>query len=164
MLLGGPADLGVDDTVVGQVLGRLPRDPGQALRGLHHADGMGEGLQVALQRPRVRAVAEPARQAVRVGRGQVGVRELLRQLGHGGRAHAAVEVVVEQDLGRGADGLNGGAGGEVDGHALQPIGPGWRDRQAANRPLCARARNPARERVEVVESQSQFAGGCGRSK
>ncbi len=42
---------------------RAPR--GQALRGLHDRDGVGERLQVALQRSRVGAVAEPLRRAPR---------------------------------------------------------------------------------------------------
>ena len=42
----GEADLGVDDAVGGQVLGALGGDPLDARRGLHHADGVVERLQV----------------------------------------------------------------------------------------------------------------------
>ena len=59
VLLGGVAHLGVDDAVGGQVLDALAGDPGELLGGLHHRDGVVEGLQVALQRAGVRGLGEP---------------------------------------------------------------------------------------------------------
>ncbi len=68
VLFGRPADLGVDDAVVGEVLGRLAGHPGDALGRLHHRDGVRERLEIALQRAGVGAVAKPLAQLVRVGR------------------------------------------------------------------------------------------------
>ena len=64
--LGGEADLGVDDAVVGQVLDELPGHPAQVAGRLHHRDGVVEGLQVAHQGPGVRGLGEPAGQRLRV--------------------------------------------------------------------------------------------------
>ena len=65
VLLGGVADLGVDDAVGGQVLDALAGHPGHRRTGLHHADGVVEGLQVALQRAGVGGLGEPRRRATR---------------------------------------------------------------------------------------------------
>ena len=54
--LGGEAELGVDDTVGGEVERALAGDPGQLLLRLHHGDGVREGLQVALERAGVGGV------------------------------------------------------------------------------------------------------------
>ena len=70
--LGGHAHLGVDDAVVGQVLGALGRDPDDGVALLHHPDGVLEGLQVEHQVAAVRALGEPAGQLVDVGGGQAG--------------------------------------------------------------------------------------------
>ena len=72
----------------------------QRLRGLHDADGVGEGLEVAHQRPAVRGSAEERRQLGDVGRGQAVIPELLGQFHHRRGPEAAVEVVVQQGLGR----------------------------------------------------------------
>jgi hypothetical protein len=50
VLLRGVADLGVHDAVGREVLDTLAGDPGQVVGGLHHRDGVVEGLQVALER------------------------------------------------------------------------------------------------------------------
>lgn len=86
VLFGGVADLGVHDPVARQVLGALVRDPGQRLGGLHHADGVVEGLQVALQRAGVGRLGEPGAQVVRVGGGQPVVARLTGEFGDGRRA------------------------------------------------------------------------------
>src|SRR5699024_7695297 len=68
--------------------------------------GVDEGLEVALERPRGGRLAEPPAQAL--GR-PVGaahrqlVADLVGDLEDGPGTHPAVEVVVEQDLGKGAD-------------------------------------------------------------
>ncbi len=97
---GCEPDLGVDDVVGRQVLDALVGDPVQRLRRLHHADGVGERLQVAHQRSAVRGGAEPRREFVDVGGGQLVVAVGLGQLQHGRRSQPAVEVVVQQRLRR----------------------------------------------------------------
>ena len=95
--LGGVADLGVDHAVGRQVEDALARHPPQRLGGLHHPDGVREGLQVALQRPAVRRVDEPAPQRVGVAGRQLMPRlhcQLQDRLG----PQTTVEVVVEQHL------------------------------------------------------------------
>ncbi len=101
--LGSEPDLGVDHRVLGQVLYALVRHPVQRLGGLHHRHGVRERLQVALQRAAVRAGAKPGRQLLDVGGGQPVVAGLPGDVQHGRRAQAAVEVIVQQGLGRLAD-------------------------------------------------------------
>ena len=101
--LGGEPDLGVDHRVGGQVLDAFEGHPVQRLRRLHDADRVGERLQVAHQRSAVRGGAEERRQPVDVGGGQVVVAELLGQLQHRRGPQPAVEVVVQQRLGRPLD-------------------------------------------------------------
>ena len=105
VLLGGVADLGVDDAVGGQVLGALGRHPLDGVLGLHDPDGVLEGLEVLLQGVAARPPGEPAGQLVDVGRRQGAVALLGRQLDDRGGAQPAVEVVVEQGLGRLPNGL-----------------------------------------------------------
>ena len=97
VLLGGVADLGVDDAVRGEVLHALAGDPGEGSAGLHHRDGVVERLQVAHQRAGVRGVGEPLAQRGRVARGQL-VADLRGEVQDGLRAQPTVEVVVQQDL------------------------------------------------------------------
>ena len=103
---GCEPDLGVHHVVGGQVLDALESDPVQCLRCLHHPDGVGERLEVAHQRPAVRGGAEEGRQVVDVVGGQVRVADCLGELQHGGRPQAAVEMVVQQRLGRLPDGVD----------------------------------------------------------
>ena len=60
VLLRGEPHLGVDHAVGGQVEGALPGHPVQRVRCLHDRDGVGERLQVALQRAGVGRRDEPA--------------------------------------------------------------------------------------------------------
>ena len=103
--LGCEPDLGVHDVVVGQVLDALEGHPVQRLGGLHDADGVRERLQVAHQRSAVRGGAEERRQLVDVGGGQLVVAVLVGQLEHRRGPQPAVEVVVQQRLGRVPDAL-----------------------------------------------------------
>ncbi len=112
MLLGGVAHLGVHHPVGGQVLHALARHPGQVVRALHHRDGVVEGLQVALQRAAVGRLGEPAAERLGVLRGQV-VTDLLGELEDGRGTQAAVEVVVQEDLGDGLDWSGVGAVGSA---------------------------------------------------
>ena len=94
------AHLGVDDAVGGEVLGALEGDPLDGVLVLHHADRVGERLEVQHEVVALGAAVEPVGEVVDVGRRQPVVAELAGQLDHRGRPHAAVEVVVEQRLGR----------------------------------------------------------------
>ena len=115
VLLGSPADLGVDHAVLHQVLHELAGHTAQALGGLHDRDGVLEGLQVALEGAGVGGLGEPGGQVIGVVRGQL-VADLLGQLQHGGRAQSAVQVVVQADLGQGGQvDLQGGGGVEAEG-------------------------------------------------
>ena len=73
VLLRGVAHLGVHHLVRGQVLDALPGHPAQVLGPLHDRDRVVEGLEVALQRPRVAGLDEPPAQRLgvrrRAGRG-----------------------------------------------------------------------------------------------
>lgn len=79
VLLGGITALGVDDAVGSQVLRALAGDAEQALAGLHHGQGVVEGLEVARQRPGVRALAEPRAQGLGLGLGQGLVADVGRE-------------------------------------------------------------------------------------
>ena len=109
VLLGGVADLGVHDTVGGQVHDALARDPAYVLRALHHRDRVVEGLQVARQRAGVAGLDEPGAEPLR-GVGAVGqlVADLVGDLEDRLRAQPSVEVVVQQDLGGAGDQLRDG--------------------------------------------------------
>ena len=110
VLLGGVAALGVDDAVGGEVLRALAGDAEEALAGLHDGQGVVERLEVARQGAGVGALAEPGAERSGLGRGQGVVADVRGQLDDGLRAQPAVEVVVQQDLGRAAQ--------VVDAHAL----------------------------------------------
>ena len=97
------ADLGVDDAVGGEVLGALGGDPDDRVALLHDADRVGERLEVELERLAVGAAPEPRRQLVDVGRRQAVVAVLGGEVDDRRRPQAAVEMVVEQRLGRLAD-------------------------------------------------------------
>jgi hypothetical protein len=99
------AHLGVHDAVRGQVQGALAGHPVHGVGPLHHADGVRERLQVAHQRAGVGRPPEPQAQRRGVVGRQVAVAELVGQLEHGLRAQAAVQVVVQENLGGAAEGL-----------------------------------------------------------
>ena len=107
--LGCEPHLGVDDAVIGEILGAFGRNPVQGISGLHDAHGVGERLEVEDQIEAAGASDHPGGEFVRVMGGQFAVPVLLRQLDHGGWSDATVEVVVQQDLGRLAE--FGGGGG-----------------------------------------------------
>lgn len=107
MLFGCEPDLGVDDAVVGEVGGALLGDSGQRLGGLHHADGVLEGLQVSDQAAPGRSFDEPRRQLVGVRGGQLVVALFAGEIDHGLGADTAVEMIVQQDLGCGSNVLQG---------------------------------------------------------
>ena len=68
--LGREAHLGVDDAVVGQVLGALGGHPHEGVLGLHDADRVLERLEVEVEVVPVGARVNHWRQLVDVGRGQ----------------------------------------------------------------------------------------------
>ena len=84
VLFGGPADLTVDHAVVGEVFDEFLGDAEQAFLGLHHGDGVVEGLEVADQRAGVGGFAEPLPQRDGIGGGQR-VAGGLRKFNDGGR-------------------------------------------------------------------------------
>ena len=165
VLLGGVADLGVDHAVGHQVLDALACHPGQRVGGLHHRDGVGEGLQVALQRARVGRLGEPATQrgGVAVGVGGQLVPDLARELEHRGRPQPAVEVVVQEHLrrpqhvvagqgGRLRDGVDHGA---ILPPETRPPGTTSRSRRCARSPRSTRSRpRPARSSAPPRGSRS----------
>ena len=59
VLLRRPADLALDDAVLGEVLDELARDADEPLAGLHDADREVEGLQVLDERSGVGLLGEP---------------------------------------------------------------------------------------------------------
>lgn len=103
VLLGRVPHLGVDDPVLGEVLGALGGDPHQGLAGLHDGAGVGEGLQVPLQRTGVGGLTEPDPELAGIGLGEVGVSRLPGEFDDRAGAQSPVEVIVQQDLGRPAD-------------------------------------------------------------
>lgn len=103
VLLGGVAHLGVDDAVLGEVLGALAGDPDERLAGLHHADGVREGLQIPFQGTGVGGLPEPDAELVGVGLGKPGVPGVPGEVDDRAGAQPAVEMVVQQNLGRPPD-------------------------------------------------------------
>ena len=98
---GREPDFGVHDVVGRQVFDALVGHPVQRIRCLHHADRVRERFEVAHQRPAVRGGAEPRRELVDAGGGQLVVAVRPGQLKHRRGPQPAVEVVVQQGL-RGA--------------------------------------------------------------
>ncbi len=103
--LGREPDLGVHHVVGREILDALEGHPVQGLGRLHHPDGVRERLQVAHQRSAVRRGAEERGEFVDVGGRQVVVAVRLGEFEHRGRPQPAVEVVVQQRLGRPPDRL-----------------------------------------------------------
>jgi hypothetical protein len=130
VLLGRPADLAVDDAVLGEVLDELAGHAREVLLGLHDGDGDVEGLQVVHERPGVGAVAEPRAERVGALRGQLQT-DLVGDLDDGAGTQAPVEVVVQGDLGQVAErpsaGQRGVLGSECHGtNLLASTGPATR--------------------------------------
>ncbi len=98
MLLGGVADLGVDDAVGGEVLGALARDARERTPRLHHTDRVRERLQIQQEVLPVGASRHPGAELSRVARREVSVAGLLRELHDRAGPESAVEMVVQQDL------------------------------------------------------------------
>ena len=107
MQLGREADLGVDDTVRSKVLGALVRHPFERVAMLHHTDGVSERLEVQHEVVAFGAAVEPRRELGDVVGRQAAVAELVSELDDRAWAHATVEVVVEQRLGRSRDEVGG---------------------------------------------------------
>ena len=105
--LGREPDLGVHDAVGGEVLGALGGDALDRVAVLHHADRVGERLEVEHEVVALGAAVEPGRELLDVGRRQLAVVELLGELDDGRRPQAAVEVVVQEHLRRPPDHLVG---------------------------------------------------------
>ena len=103
--LGCVANLGIHHAVRGQVQGTLGGDPLDGRGCLHHADRVRESVEVQLQALPVRTLPEPATQLPGVVRRQPRVAGLTGQLDDGQGSQASVQVVVQQDLGGGAHGL-----------------------------------------------------------
>ena len=155
--LGREAHLGVDDTVGGEVLGALGRHPLDRVAVLHHADRVGERLEVQHEVVALGAAVEPRRELGDVVGRQAGVAELVGELDDGARAHATVEVVVQQRLGRPPD--------EVGVIGLTV--PSWprRSVEAPQRHV-GRSLQPVPRRVLGGRRDAVHAsrrGGCGRS-
>ena len=81
--LRSEAHLGVHHTVGGEVLGAFVRDSLDRVTVLHHADGVGEGLEVEHEVVALGAPVEPRGEVVDVGRRQILVAVLLRELDDG---------------------------------------------------------------------------------
>lgn len=94
--------LGISHSVGGQVLGALGGDTHQVLAGLHDGDGVGEGLEVPLQRAGIRRFLKPRGQPVGVGCRKV-VPDVGGQLDDRCRTQPAIKVVVQHHLGRSHD-------------------------------------------------------------
>ena len=120
--LGRIADLGVDDAVGREVLRALRGHAGDGVGRLHHADGVGEALEVQLQRASVGAGPEPPAELLGILGGQAAVAGLAGQLDDGGRPQPAVEMIVQQHLGGAADRLLGDHAAMVPPIASPPFG------------------------------------------
>lgn len=100
---GGEAHFGIHHTVVGEVLGTFSRHPANRVLGLHDRQGVLERLQIPDQGSAVGGIDEPLTQLLGVGGGQSVVTAGSGEVDDGLRSQAAVEVVVQQDLGQCAD-------------------------------------------------------------
>ncbi len=100
---GANAHLGVHDAVGGEILGALERHSLDRVTVLHHADGVGEGLEVEHEVVALGATVEPGGEVVDVGGRQVVVAVLLGEFDDGAGSDPTVEMVVEQSLGRPLD-------------------------------------------------------------
>ncbi len=133
MQLGREPHLGVHDAVVRQVLRAFAGDADQRLGRLHHADRVRERLEVQDQVLAAGAPRHPRAELRGVGGRKIRVPGLVGELDDRVRSEAAVEMVVEQDLRRSADLVDGGRVG----HARQPT-------SAATRSTTSRQKAPIR--------------------
>ena len=122
--LGRKTHLGVDDPVLGQVLDALLGDAPERLGSLHHADGMGEALQVAHEVAPGSSRHEPRRELLRIRRRQAPVPLLGSELHHRARSKAPVEVIVEEHLRDTADLVESGPGAQEITSSTIDVGPG----------------------------------------
>ena len=99
----GEPDLCVDHTVGGEVLRALGRHPDQGVAGLHDRHRVLEGVQVEVEVTPVGAALEPLLDLGHVVRGQLVVADLLGQVHDRGRPQPAIEMIMKQHLGSGAD-------------------------------------------------------------
>jgi hypothetical protein len=141
--LGGEPHLGVDHAVIGQVLGRFPGDAVERFRCLHHADGVPEGVQVEVEMAAVGARGERRGELIGIARRQAGIPGFVGQVDDRLRPQPAVQVVVQQDLGHGADLRDAGAH-RVPQCSRAPAAAGWHDLIAAARPGGAAGRGRPR--------------------
>ena len=95
--------LDVHHAVVVHVLDHLVGDALERLGGLHHAAGVREAFEVERQAAALRAAVKPLGQLAGVGGRQRGVALVPGQLDDRLRPQAAVEMVVQEDLGQRAD-------------------------------------------------------------
>ena len=119
--LRGVADLGVHDAIRGEVLRALGRHPDDRVALLHHSDRVRERLEVQLEGLAVGTAADPRGELVGIAGRQPVVPELRGEVDDRGRPQPAVQVIVQQRLGRRDDGL-------AIGHVPFPrcVGsPGW---------------------------------------
>ena len=105
VLLGRVADLGVDDPVGREILGALARDAHQRLARLHHTDRVRERLEVEHEVLPIGSTGHPGAELSDVARREPLVAGLVGELHDRGGTESAVQMVVEQDLGRGPDAL-----------------------------------------------------------
>ena len=75
--------------------------------GLHDADGVREGLEISDERAGIGGGDEPAAQLFRVAGGQLRIPGRLGELDDRRRAQSTVQVVVQQHLRGGSDGVDG---------------------------------------------------------
>ena len=101
--LGGHSDLGVDDPVRRQVLGALGAHALDRVARLHDRRRVAEPIEVQLERLAVGARREPPCQLVGIGRRQVAIADLRREVEHRLGPQAAVEMVVQEHLRRTCD-------------------------------------------------------------
>ena len=100
MKFGRETDLGIDDTVCREVLGAFRSDALDALPRLHDGDGVGERLEVEDQVVAVGSTRDHVPQGIRILRRQTGIAVVRGQLDDGAGAKPAVQVIVQQHLGR----------------------------------------------------------------
>jgi hypothetical protein len=100
---GREASLEVNHAVAAEVLGLLIGNALQRAFGLHHGDRVGEALQVLGKVSLVCAPVEPGGQLVGIYRGKRRVSRLACQFDDGLRTEHAVEVLVQEHLGKGLE-------------------------------------------------------------
>src|SRR5262245_50737787 len=100
---GREARFDVHDAVAVHVLDHLVGDTLERGVGLHHAARVSKPFEVQRQAAALRPAVKPGGELARVAGGQRVVALFARQLDCRRRPQAAVEVVVQEDLGHGSD-------------------------------------------------------------